>query len=537
VLVVARRWDQLGARLNAMLNARSIADAFGLEFRFIWPRGADAHINDPTQLFTSAYLDRFEIEAATIAGRTAVPSHELLAAQAASGPEALGSAEATRFVDVNDMFDIVRIGSETRAAAWSRFMRGFEEIDWQPEIRRVLAFCSEWAVGGGASAVHVRAGDIVAGDWRHLVMHEKYTPTPFVNRAIEQLAEGAGKRVLVLSDNAPYLAWLRERYRSVVTADRITPGYQELTEIQQALADVLLMSRCDLIVGPPLSAFDRLAANLGDTEVIRADRLVAAGDAREVVRVGIEDRIRDAATTPGWPGLLARDICWYLDVFGDTQPVQSQLELITQAVELDPDFSAALARLARIAAVSGDWRLARHAAGQAVGIAETVDRHGDPLVEALATETATECFAVVRGAMAPGAVTDAEHLRWSWRFERIAQRRRARISAAAASMTRSVGRCEALETHQIDKVSILGTLWHLIATVEWLSDQSGPLLQRASRQLAGDDEHPVALSDGTAEIELHRAAYVFDPVSRDLDRMASRLYDVIRLAVGDDSEP
>lgn len=531
MLVVARRWDQLGGRLNTMLNARSIADAFGLEFRFIWPRGADPHINDPTQLFAPDYLDRFEIPATAIAGQTAVSSRELMAAPVAAGAEPLHTADPTRFVDVVELFDIVVVGSETPAAARSRFMRGFDEIDWHPEIARILAFCSDWDVGGGASAVHVRAGDIVAGDWRHLVMHEKYMPTPFVNRAVERLASGGEEQVLVVSDNAAYLAWLQERYRSVVTADRIIPGYERLTEIQQALADVLLMSRCDLIVGPPLSAFDRLAANIGGTAVVRADRMVPAGEERDVLRRGIAERSSEAATSPAWSALLARDICWYLDVFGATEPVPAQLELVEHAVALDPDFSGVLARLARIAAVSGDQRLAQEAADRAVRIAETVERHGDPLVEALATEIATKSFALVRGPMPPGAPADPEYRRWSWRLERLTRARRKRITVAAARMRRSAERCDGLATHQVDKVSILTTLRHLIATVEWLSNRSGRQLRGASRALTRAAEHPEAPLYGTAAIEAHRAAYVFDPVSRDLERMASRLDDVIRLSV------
>ena len=51
VFVVARRWDQLGARLSAIANARSLARMLDIEFRFVWPRGHDRAVNQPLELF------------------------------------------------------------------------------------------------------------------------------------------------------------------------------------------------------------------------------------------------------------------------------------------------------------------------------------------------------------------------------------------------------------------------------------------------------------------------------------------------------
>ncbi len=36
-LVFARRWDRLGSRLIPIVNAMAVAEALGLEFRFVWP--------------------------------------------------------------------------------------------------------------------------------------------------------------------------------------------------------------------------------------------------------------------------------------------------------------------------------------------------------------------------------------------------------------------------------------------------------------------------------------------------------------------
>ena len=52
--VFARRWDRLGGRLASILNARAVAEAMGVEFRFIWPRGDDHELDDPREVFGEA---------------------------------------------------------------------------------------------------------------------------------------------------------------------------------------------------------------------------------------------------------------------------------------------------------------------------------------------------------------------------------------------------------------------------------------------------------------------------------------------------
>ena len=258
--IVARRWDQLGGRLNAIVNARSLAALLGVEFRFVWPRGDDPAINDPSELFSKSFLSEFEIQSTELDGRTPIPDWELVAMDGPSAGTALGRAGGASFVEVSEIFAISRLADETDGGARDRFTRCFHEIGWSAEVLELLAACSQLDGAGTLSAVHVRAGDIVTGDWRHLIAHEKYTPTPYVEYAIEQLSDGDHKQVLVLSDNDDYLGWLRRRFTTVKTAPEIVPGYASLTEAQRALADILVLSHCAAIIGPPSSSFSRLAA-------------------------------------------------------------------------------------------------------------------------------------------------------------------------------------------------------------------------------------------------------------------------------------
>lgn len=530
-LVVARRWDQLGGRLNAIVNAASLAEALGFEFRFVWPRGADLAINDPRRLFSDGYLRAFEIADTELIDLTPIPDWEIVGMEGSGARAALERAGAGAFVEVSEIFAISRLSDETCAAGRARFRRCFEGIGWNAEVLELISVCSGLAGVEGLSAVHVRAGDIVSGDWRHFIAHEKYTPTPYVEYAIEHLAEGGRRPVLVLSDNDRYLGWLKARFTTLITAAEIVPGYASLTEAQRAFADILILSRCEKIVGPPSSAFSRLAANLGCGQVTRADELLPAGTELELLRRGIAKRRDDAATDGFWGGLAARDICWCLDVFADELPSAEQFQLAAAAVDLEPDFAGGLARLARTAILVGDWQTGIDAAARALRVAEPVTRHQDPLLEALATEISVKCLAAGQGRVPPHTITDARRMRWSWRFARIAAARRRRLKDLEADVKQTLLRSERVTPYQMDAEAVATNLQRLITALEQISEADGLTLARTARVLDLQIEDPNLHPPRPAGLQQHRAAGSLDPVARDLARMATILEGALQRAI------
>jgi len=506
-LVVTRRWDQLGGRLCAIINARSIAELLDLEFRFVWPRGPEPAMSDPRQIFSQSFLDTFEIEPAELENRPVVRHHELISLSRADARRALG---ADAFVEVNEVFGVISGPSEGIAAARTRYRRCYREIGWSDDVRRLADLCSSLPGDQPIAGIHVRAGDIVTGGWRHVVAHEKYSPTPFIEYAIDQLAHDGDKPVLVLSDNGQYLAWLKDRFPTVLAAADVVPGYAQLPEVQQALADIFVLSACEPIIGPPSSSFSRLAANLGPGELRPADTVAPAGQECAVLCAGIAAHRQDAATARFWRGLVARDICWCLDVFADTLALDEQHQLAGWAVELDPDFLGAHTRFARIASLAGDWRPARIAVARAIEIAASAERYDDPLMEALITDVVCRCLAAVRG-------------------------RRPRH--ACGDVHQTLDRC--LELHPVwlardetaAREEIFGSLRFMLTVAERLSEGTRAVRKRAARSLAEaryDDLDLARLRpDG---LQQHRSAAMYDPLVRDLERMALHLYDAVHRA-------
>lgn len=517
-LVVARRWDQLGGRLTSMVNARSLAEWLGLEFRFVWPRGLDPAINDPADLFDAAFLATHELGPSALDGRPRVYHREFAnvlelvtigTVPAGSPGECLGelaSAGPDAFLEVDEFFTVLQRPEETADEALARFQRCFAELGWSHTVQRLIEFCRSWPAGEPVAAIHVRAGDIVSGAWRYGIIHEKYVPTPYVHCALERLTGGGSAQVLVMSDNAPYLDWLRTRFPAIVTCEQVVPGYAELTPLQRALADILMLSRCHTIAAPPRSAFSMLGAYLGAGNIVRADTLAPEGEERDVLLAGIASRHQDAARSSLWAGLSARDICWCLEVFGETLSLEQRLELAKQAVRYEPSLTAATAQLARNAALAGDDRQALHAAADAVVAARGAERNDDPMLHALATKVAVGCFASIR---APG-------------------RRRRLLRGLPEVDLDELGAayqsCLELEPVFIDRAKVCAALSPLLQIAREAARQPHETQRLLARQLRNANGHrlePKPLEGGY--IQSHRAAVMFDPLTGDLERMALQL--------------
>ncbi len=142
-LVVTGRWDQLGGRLTGLTNAIALAEALDLEFRLVWPRGQDAAVNDPGELFASEYLAAFEIDAAALREKTAIWFGELVTAQLDYIAARLAGAGADGYIDVDLLFEPVRLADEPPELAAERFVRCWDAIGWSDAVRGLAIRCSD----------------------------------------------------------------------------------------------------------------------------------------------------------------------------------------------------------------------------------------------------------------------------------------------------------------------------------------------------------------------------------------------------------
>ena len=161
------------------------------------------------------------------------------------------------------------------------------ETVWSTEIRELLEVIRRDPEIRDLSAIHVRAGDIVTGDWRQFMAYEKYVPMPFIEAAITKLSEG-WQEARPDPVRQRSLHCLSSWTASTAPARRGTSvrGHDSLSELHKALADILILSRCRSIVGPKSSAFSHLGANLGGATLVGADRFAPEGGEGARCRAG-----------------------------------------------------------------------------------------------------------------------------------------------------------------------------------------------------------------------------------------------------------
>jgi hypothetical protein len=454
--------------MMALTNTIAMARSFGWDFRFIWPEGRDPGIGDPTALLSPSFRQRYEWTEADLRGRALLPEGEIVYRDRAGVRDHVADMDGPVLVEIQHPFAVVCPRDDDDAEAATRFIDTFHSIGWSDDARRLLDFASSWNTDESISVLHVRGGDIVSGCWRHDMYYGKYMPLPYITYAVDELSRRSGQ-LLVMSDNASLLEWLRRDSDSVVTAADIVPGYDRLPELLQALMDILLMSRCGSMYGPSDSAFSTLAAHVGGRRVVPADRLVPLGEQRAVLFSGIRRNEGELAKAPLLRPFVARDLVWYIDVFGDGMPMHEQLLLARRAVELDADSICIMARLAHLAALTGDRREAAAAAAAVLRLGGAVEGDPDASAESWATQVAVESFELVLGPGRPDQL-DAD------RRSPTPEERRATLSSALDRLRASIELVDDTQAYEFESAALAESLRDLVALVEWLSEADDGVL-------------------------------------------------------------
>ena len=514
--VVARRFDQLAGRLGTLANAMAVADLYGWRFGFVWPPSRDDSVSHPLQLFAPSFLAEHGLEESDLDGRTAIPCGDMSTAFVVLDDLVTFHAEQSPFFDVPGPFELLTAQVEDEDLARVRLRRAFDEVVWADELRPVIEFCRTWTRGERWTGVHVRAGDTIVGPWRNGMWHEKYLPTSCLAAALAECRQ-EGSPVLLCSDHPRYAAWLRSRYGDVRLAGDVFPGFDGLTEVQRAFAEILLLSTCDRIVGPPRSAFSGFAAMLGCGTVTRCDELCPESTDRSPLEASLDAVEAAGSDRPFLLPFVARDACWWADVYADELEAGEMLGALRRATRADPAFAAAWARRARTAGRLGRAAEARRAVRRAEELAVVDPRHDDPMVDALAARVVVEaCRAVGPWRwLVPGGV--AQNLR--------------RASDA-------VDECRIREPFVIRLPQLVADLDALVATAGRLAalpagrrPAVGRRLRAVLRRPLSDDARVTGAPRSTRRA-LHRSSASFDPVPEDVEAIRSRFDQALATSLG-----
>jgi hypothetical protein len=459
-VVFSKRWDGIGGRLNAIVNAMSIAKALGQEFKFAWPKVNEAYLNDPTAVFHPDFLADHQVGDGVIEKdyQHCPLTPESMPLEAAL--HKINSANVNVYIDSHQNYRVVRFENEARDVAYRRFKFCFDSIKWNTKVEELKSVFAKWGESKQYSALHIRAGDIATGEWKNFIAYEKYTPTPYVHATLKKLVEGCEDCIFVVSDNDRLQSELKGQFgeRLLIPKDVYT-HYDDLSFLHTALADIFLLSKAQNLYSSPFSAFSRIAANISGRKLHNINKLAQHPKGRELLFGGIAYSLKSHNKTSFYQPLIARDICWAFDVFGKDNSRRKNIAWAKKALNLEPTLPAALCRLARAEATSGNFERALSLSSQSVLISREIQIHKDPLVESICTHLTVFALVLTRAILSKAPLDD--------------------LQSKLMIFKTLVTECESNKPYQMDFPGIRHNLHFQLAGLEYLVGQCSKLEKTA----------------------------------------------------------
>lgn len=355
--ILSAKLDAFGGRIGDILNGWRLAEALGSRFRFYWPLRAVPGILSADRVFDAEFLAEHLVETVDLRDQrpVAVVSPRDLRRLKAGGTLLLATKSDIpgygRFAVATRGFKIPSLMSMAEA---------FERVPFRQELRAIRDWSRE--VPEFDVAVHVRRGDIFAGDYRlggHFAV--KAIPLPLVERVLAGLPT-RGRVLLVGEDPERLLQRLRPGRGEVLTPAAFVPPNQGFPGAD-VFRDFCLLTRARRIVAGK-SVFALIPARVAGIEPTAPHQIVDAAELDDLLL----DFIRAA---PGTPDLEVALACEYLRVRSPEATARVAPELVAAARRADPGNPVYPLWLAAASVRAGD----RHAAA---AILAEADRDGVP---------------------------------------------------------------------------------------------------------------------------------------------------------------
>ena len=345
-VVLSRRGDGLGERLNSLLNAMRLAEILDVDFRFSWPIGAVG--KDPRHAITRA--DEFF-------SADFVAEHLMATADARDGFEELAGpaddldslgrqlAAAERGLKVPGRPLSTRIDPEAVPAVSRGFAAEFEAVGFHPSIDAVIAAARAVPLGAQTAGIHLRAGDNLFGHYRAWTTYwYKVVPVP-VARALILRFQADGSEVLVFGEDTEAIDDLCATTGATdASTKRPTTG---MSAAEAAMFDLVLLSRCGRIVSG-WSGFAIQAASISDQSVEHHLDLVPPSDVVALTKADLA--LHGDHYDPTHAGFA-----WWAAYYGARHELshEESMELVRSSLEADPTNPRARLRLAALSYRAG----------------------------------------------------------------------------------------------------------------------------------------------------------------------------------------
>lgn len=274
--ILTAKFDGFGGRIGDILNGMRVAESLGARFRFYWPERDVAGIRAAHEVFDPDFLRDHLIHDPELA------SHPVARCFDRSHLDHLRRGGTVWYQSKHDECGK---GKFTPAAAGFRFPdlstpgTAFARLPLAPRLARVR----DWAAGLPRfdAAIHVRRGDIFAGDFRVGGGYaDKIIPLPVLRILVERVAKDGGAVLLVGEDLDPVRSRLGDAHRFHIPADYVYPG--EPAQDLDDLRDFCMLARADRVIAGH-SVFAFIPALIGGVTVELPTSLLTEDEEAEAI--------------------------------------------------------------------------------------------------------------------------------------------------------------------------------------------------------------------------------------------------------------
>ncbi|MDO9452299.1 MAG: hypothetical protein Q7J29_05505 [Stagnimonas sp.] len=246
IKVAAARGDGLGQRLYAIINAIYIAKKLNVDYGFTWSErfvgDKDHAISLAGEFFSKEYIEDHLIAKEDLAGFK-IPGGRGLTKKKLLTP--LSNDSVKGWIATNSHLRNV-LATGLLPNDKYNLLDAFNEIKFSDRINECIEFAKTIELPANPVAIHLRAGDVVYGDYRKWGKFVKKTIPISLAKMLVEFFKKKNATVLVFGQNQGAIKELAAEHDIIQVKNLYSHKYT--SNIEEAMLDLILMTRCSEVI-------------------------------------------------------------------------------------------------------------------------------------------------------------------------------------------------------------------------------------------------------------------------------------------------
>lgn len=337
VVLVAQRTDGFGERMKAILIGLTLSDILGRPFKFRWQvrnLPFDQGMPPQEEVFDEAFIAEYSLDESRIGDAKLVRFADLWQG---NYDRALQQArrQGVFYLDIPQNLSSAQLDPGPPADWLRRVSGNAAKVGYAPMLALARAEAEKVNLGaqegGLPAAIHLRAGDMVYGDYRMRDrLHFKCCPYPLAKYLADKERQ-QGRQAILFGQDKAVLAFLKSACGALSARDFVDA--YDFDPMQEIVFEIALMSRCREIYAGS-SGFATLASWTGQLRHTLVRNLARRDNLAPVIEAEV---VSDSASQVP-PLQVAFAARWAMLLRNEPYPVsEASIRMLEVCRQYDPD--------------------------------------------------------------------------------------------------------------------------------------------------------------------------------------------------------